>query len=439
MKFITITLIFIIFKFIEITSGYGQNNNPPAYPEVGNSCPDFALTEVSNFHKTKVSLGDFKGKWLIIDFWSSVCVACVNSFPKMNDIQNEYKEKLQVLLVGQIDGKIRPMYDKLKEKMGLNIPVAFDTTLFNNWGVDGVPHIVIIDGKGIVRAVTISITKEVVEKFISGEDPHLPPMLNSHQRVKKQLSTTSDEILHTQKNMNLDSGILFRSTLTKWNPSMDVFIQDMEYSPTFEIRGASMEVLYRMAFTGKFTFNFDSVQYSEYGGWVPRIICEGFDSNRLSGDLSSGENVYCYKLYIPKEKADINYIKGVMQNDLLNYFGWKAKVEERMVLYWKLIANKNAAAKLISKSKSVVYTGSSAGFSIKGVSVNTILNIISSYHQREYFKDETGITSKIDLDIDALLTDLDDVRKELKRNGFDLVHGKKKVKVILLSPNLQTM
>jgi hypothetical protein len=40
------------------------------YPEVGKPCPDFTLNNVAYYSKKKVSLNDFKGKWLILDFWN---------------------------------------------------------------------------------------------------------------------------------------------------------------------------------------------------------------------------------------------------------------------------------------------------------------------------------------------------------------------------------
>src|SRR5438309_1226849 len=86
------------------------------YPEIGKPCPDFTLNEIYNYPKSKASLQDFKGKWLILDFWSRGCTACIQSFPKLNELTKEFKDKVQIVLVGVDDKLIRKMYEKFRQK-----------------------------------------------------------------------------------------------------------------------------------------------------------------------------------------------------------------------------------------------------------------------------------------------------------------------------------
>jgi hypothetical protein len=60
------------------------NDEAKCYPEVGKPCPDFTLHNIEYYSKKEASVKDFRGKWLILDFWNKGCGACIASFPKIN-------------------------------------------------------------------------------------------------------------------------------------------------------------------------------------------------------------------------------------------------------------------------------------------------------------------------------------------------------------------
>jgi len=62
----------------------------------GSQAPDLTLEDLNG---NKVSLSDFKGKWVFLDFWSLTCGACNNDFIKYGPIIKEkYKDKNIVFL-----------------------------------------------------------------------------------------------------------------------------------------------------------------------------------------------------------------------------------------------------------------------------------------------------------------------------------------------------
>jgi len=62
----------------------------------GNQAPDFTLEDMNG---NKVSLSDFKGKWVYLDFWSVTSGACISDFRKYGPVINEkYKDKNIVFL-----------------------------------------------------------------------------------------------------------------------------------------------------------------------------------------------------------------------------------------------------------------------------------------------------------------------------------------------------
>jgi thiol-disulfide isomerase/thioredoxin len=140
---------------------------------IGNPAPAIELTWVSDDGKQK-SFADFKGKVVMIDFWATWCGPCRAAFPKMAQLAERYKGHDVVILgltsvqgfhIGtdeekraRIDCKDDPKKEMelmpgFMKGMGVNWTIAFgDKSCFNpDFGVQGIPHVAIIDSKGIVR------------------------------------------------------------------------------------------------------------------------------------------------------------------------------------------------------------------------------------------------------------------------------------------------
>lgn len=134
---------------------------------------DFTWT---NFPKDNApaKLSDLKGRVVVIDFWATWCGPCVASFPQVRDLAARYKDypvtilgvtSLQGYSIKWKDGRPAGREENLApdrehqlmtefvEQMDMTWPVVFaKQEVFNpDYGVRGIPHVVIIDPKGNVR------------------------------------------------------------------------------------------------------------------------------------------------------------------------------------------------------------------------------------------------------------------------------------------------
>jgi len=67
----------------------------------GNLAPDFTTVDING---NKLSLSDFKGKYVILDFWASWCVPCRQSNPHLRELYSKYHDKgLEILCVSDDD------------------------------------------------------------------------------------------------------------------------------------------------------------------------------------------------------------------------------------------------------------------------------------------------------------------------------------------------
>jgi thiol-disulfide isomerase/thioredoxin len=70
--------------------------------EIGQLAPDFSG---KNFEDSSLSLTDFKGKVIVLDFFASWCSPCRKSMPYFIDIDNNYKDSGLVVLAVNLDKK----------------------------------------------------------------------------------------------------------------------------------------------------------------------------------------------------------------------------------------------------------------------------------------------------------------------------------------------
>src|SRR6478752_6738066 len=124
---------------------------------VGDKVPDLVFKNLINSRSKQTRLNDYKGKLVIIDFWEWGCVTCMESFPKIELLQKEFADKLQVITV---TSRISPEYFQEKKSefhslKDFTLPTVMrDDELRKCFPFDAVSHLVWIDRNGFVKAIT---------------------------------------------------------------------------------------------------------------------------------------------------------------------------------------------------------------------------------------------------------------------------------------------
>jgi thiol-disulfide isomerase/thioredoxin len=85
--------------------------------KINSITPPFELKDVNG---EIISLSDYKGKTLILDFWATWCAPCVASFPAMNDLVQRYKNDSTVafLFINTLqseEGKLKVVNDFIRK------------------------------------------------------------------------------------------------------------------------------------------------------------------------------------------------------------------------------------------------------------------------------------------------------------------------------------
>ncbi len=132
-------------------------------PEIGNLAPDFQL---NNLDGQSVSLGDFRGKPVLVNFWTSWCPPCRSEMPFIQDIFTDKKWADAGLVVLAIDISESPStVREFVKKYGLTFPVLLDIArdVSLEYYVRAVPTTFLIDREGIIREIRIGPFSSMTE------------------------------------------------------------------------------------------------------------------------------------------------------------------------------------------------------------------------------------------------------------------------------------
>lgn len=137
-------------------------------PRVGETAPDFALTDSS---KT-VALHDLKGQVVVLNFWATWCPPCVEELPSLLQMQRQLGDKGVKVLAVSIDVD-QKAYEKFLKDHGVDLLTVRDpdqkaSTIYGSFKW---PETYIIDRKGVVRRKFIGAvdwTHPEIESYIAG-------------------------------------------------------------------------------------------------------------------------------------------------------------------------------------------------------------------------------------------------------------------------------
>jgi len=112
--------------------------------------PDFSLV---NPDGKKLSLKDFRGKLVFLNFWASWCGPCRDEMPTMVKLYNEFKGKGFEIVAVNVKDK-RPDALAFIKQMKMTFPIMMDPEGEAGllYGAFGMPISYLIDDKGVVLA-----------------------------------------------------------------------------------------------------------------------------------------------------------------------------------------------------------------------------------------------------------------------------------------------
>ncbi|MDR3166922.1 MAG: TlpA family protein disulfide reductase [Treponema sp.] len=149
-----------------VTQAFGDAGLPVLRQRI--SSLDFSASLTDN---SPLTLADFKGKVVFLNFWATWCGPCRAEMPSMEALYQRFKERgFEIVAVNYREN--RKTVDAFTEQYNLTFPITLDPSGRINglYGVDAFPTTYIIDREGkIVTRVVGSLNWNTPELFAAFE------------------------------------------------------------------------------------------------------------------------------------------------------------------------------------------------------------------------------------------------------------------------------
>ncbi|MCY4780511.1 TlpA disulfide reductase family protein [Sphingobacterium sp. UT-1RO-CII-1] len=406
--------------------------------------------------KETITLNEYRDKKLIIlDFWATWCGSCLASMPYMHELQTEMGEQAKVLPITFQDNKtildflnksISPTITAIKSSFSSIVDGKVLDAYFPS---KSIPHVVVLDAKGIVRAISVpsALNVENLEEMIAD---------GNAQPVRQRVNTIDSPLLSDVAGTN---GIYYSAFLA-YNAAMPFtasFRTDSAkgHAHYYSLNTRLIKLFGQTVFVGD-----ENVKHTGIHLLPSRRILEVaepalYDQNNNEYPLE--KVIFTYESIMPF-KTTITEAKRKMKNDLEFQFALQAGLEKIKVPCLVLTvsdtsrlpyAKEGSQRKLVRRGVTVL----NEGYEVLDHPIRTRS---SSYMQNYPIKqlvymlnklgdgktpfviDETGVYKNLDLDIVDELSDFDKLEEVLLLQGIKIEKEERELMMFVLKdPNYQ--
>jgi len=284
--------------------------------------PDVKFANLVNATAGSTSLYKFKSKLLLLDFWMTTCIPCLEEIPSLDSMQKTHPRDLVVLLVSSAksdnEQRLAAAMERIYKNKGIRVglPVILGDTLLNNlFAHSYVPHYAWLDSSFKVVAITgdDEATPQQIEAWLQGKPVRF---------IGNQSKNSFDALAPLFINGNGGNGgqLVFRSTLSG---------HIREIASITQVTRDSSGMVTRMLLTNQSLLSLLQRAY-HYFNYPARIRWPAGEEALLNPRGKPKEwflvNSYTYELICPP--MDYDSARALMQQDLRRFFNYQAQVKQ---------------------------------------------------------------------------------------------------------------
>lgn len=386
--------------------------------KVGDSVPDITF-RMLNYSMPDARLSDFKGKLLILDFWATHCAPCIAAFPKLQSLQEKFKDSVQVILLneqtGDTEAKVNAFF-KNRERTGraVSLPSSIGgntaSTLFPHTTI---PHCVVLkDGKVLAITGSESITAVAIRDYLRGRGANMAQKTDYF--ADRMLVLNSGSVID-----DAASQMLFRKG---YLPGLSSGERTRRLNDL--VRGLS----------------FRNISISQmYFNVLRNLRPDIWDMNRVlfvdTAVKLKMDSVATYELVV--SPLDKESVYSYAMNDLNRYSGYNCTIEKRKIACYVLKAAKEGikARAAMPGADPEMKAGGNGMLHYKNGNVKQLINRITG--KAAFIKvpviDETGYSGEIDYELPVEIKDMASLQHLLNKMGFGLSAAERELEVFVLS------
>ncbi|MES2419252.1 MAG: redoxin domain-containing protein [Bacteroidota bacterium] len=143
-----------------------EAQNLPKLQALKVNLPAPIFNEVYNMQGQLVDPALLKGKVVVLDFWATWCVPCIEGFPYMQKVYDQYRQQKEVVFMIMNSGSKNTLQDAMNwvKQHKFTFPVYYnDRKLAEAFNVNTIPSTFVIDKQGIIRYKTVGFEGAIMQ------------------------------------------------------------------------------------------------------------------------------------------------------------------------------------------------------------------------------------------------------------------------------------
>lgn len=411
---------------------------------IGTEVPNVKFRKILNYNTSKASLSEFKGKIVVLDFWSRGCGSCIASFPKIEAYNSKFKDKLIFIPIikENINGfnKLKSYSQILRES---KLPfVLGDTLLHNIFPHKFVPFYVWVDKDGKLIGTSSTVSEEMIESLLTqGTFVNAAPVKTptSKVRPKESFDTIKDRLIKRNHQGKTYFSKLTRLSHAESKLRFDNTTSNINYSSD-PISGKHMAVEMSLPL-----LNFLSLAYKTE---LSNMIFESDSLRKLLPPKGKEkilkweiENAVLYEITINPDSIEysINVNDEYLKSDIKEDFGISGEfkeVERECYVFQK--DNGDCETKDTAPNEAAAFEITKSGIYIENYAINALLIELSKGLNQSRFQDYPIINETNCKKIKKMYLKIEDFEnienwnKELSKYGFSITLETRKLKTLII-------
>ncbi len=403
--------------------------------EIGDQLPELILKEVLNHTSSSLDLSQYKGKLIILDFWASWCAPCLQMMPKSNDLQEKYKDQLQIIPVTyESKEKALQSIQRIEKAKSVDLDLPFvvnEKVLHALFPHQALPHYVWISPEGKFLGYT-ALDGMTEENILEAFETNSSSLISTTKPVLAPFEVSEPFSLSDAP--ELKGRLISQFSMYSHIPGLPSTI-NFQY-----LKSEGRIVAYNSALVNMYLFAYGRKIKDPIGH--NRMIIESKDKVLLVNEGEAepwddwrADNTYNYERVIPLDKVD--QANDIFIQDLDEIFDqYEVFVEPREIDVYALRIIDQTKAERLSDTLS---SKSSAEVGVYGFRVSDKAMGYLTYYLGRFFGsahppviDQTNYKENISLQLDADMNKLESVNSALANYGLSLVKDKATLTVLVI-------
>jgi thiol-disulfide isomerase/thioredoxin len=433
MKKITIYIVLAVLC-LNFTA-HAQDKTNITVLKIGDTVPDITINNIIGYKgsdgkaTTTTKISDFKGKLLIINFWSTGCGTCITALPKVDALQRQYKDQVQILSVSyENEQRVKKfLLANANGKMFRGIILTDDTLLKKIFPHQFLPHIVLIKNGVYFKSWPEEyLTAGNIKGVLSGKE------LGLGQKADVLNFNYSKPIFDWKAGERLNNNKPLYSTVFSGFidglPTKAGFSNDsIHHISRYYIINHSALHLYALALRSglPLTPNRSLLEVKNQGAFIHR---------KGNGYLTDWQknNCFTYERTYPSG-TDKSQVAAQLKNDLDFYLNTYGRIEEREVACLELHINSHNKLISVYPDQNIAKDTSGTYPYLHHIHVDDLVYILNQLEDSPPIINETGMLQSFDLDFRTGPKSIQDWQAELKSYGFELKRVQRRLPMFILS------